>query len=85
MITTFLLSIPAYLLQSIVSLLPDGQTIPSEWVTAVHSMWNYINAFSFIVPVTTLLWALGIAVAFHVSIIGFKIFHWIITKIPTIG
>jgi len=85
MITGFILSLPAYLILIVVNLLPNGQSVPQEWVSAVYSIWSYANAFSFIVPVDTLLWALGIALTFHISIIGFKIIHWIITKIPFIG
>lgn len=66
-------------------ILPDGGTIPTQFVTAVHTIWNDINAFSFIVPVGTLLWCLGIAMSFHLAIMLFKLFHWIITKIPFIG
>jgi len=85
MIFNFLISIPAYLLQALISLLPTGGTIPVEWISAVQLIWGYINAFSFIVPVETLLWAVGIAMIFHISILTFKMFHWIITKIPFIG
>lgn len=85
MITSFILSIPAYLLQVLVAILPDGATVPQEWVNAVYQIWSYANAFSFIVPVQTLLWALGIALTFHVGVLTFKIIHWIITKIPFVG
>jgi len=85
MITEFLLSIPGYLLQAVISLLPTGEGVPIEWTSAVYSIWAYINEFSFIVPVNTLLWALGIALTFHLSIFGFRAVHWIITKIPFIG
>jgi len=85
MIFNFLISIPAYLLQALISLLPSGGSIPTEWVESIHLIWGYVNSFSFLVPVQTLLWAVGIAMVFHVSILGFKLFHWIITKIPFIG
>jgi len=85
MIFNFFLSIPAYLIGALISILPDGGTVPQEWVSAVSSMWNYVEAFSFVVPIETLLWCLGIALTFHISILGFKLFHWIITKIPFIG
>jgi len=85
MILQFLISIPAYLLQMLFLILPDGGTIPTEWINAVYTIWSYINAFSFIVPVDTLLWCLGIAMVFHLAILGFKVFHWIITKIPFVG
>lgn len=85
MITGFLLSIPGYMIQLLVSILPNGQSVPVEWVSAVYSIWGYINAFSFIVPVNTLVFCLGIALTFHIGVLTFKIIHWIITKIPFVG
>jgi len=85
MIFSFLLSIPAYLIQAIIGLLPAGSSAPTEWVNAVYMIWSNINAFSFIVPVNTLVWCLGIALTFHLAILLFKLFHWVITKIPFIG
>jgi len=85
MIIGFLLSIPAYFLQTIIGLLPNGGQMPSEWVSAVYTIWQYIETFSFIVPIGTLLTVLGLALTFHLAIFGFKIFHWIITKIPFVG
>lgn len=85
MIFEFLLSIPAYILQALLGVLPTGGSVPTEWISAVSTMWGYVNAFSFIVPINTLLWALGIALTFHLAILGFKLFHWIITKIPFVG
>jgi len=85
MITGFLLSLPAYLLQAVFTLLPAGAPAAPEWVSSVYLIWSYINSFSFIVPVNTLVFCLGIAIVFHLSIFGFKAIHWIITKIPFIG
>lgn len=85
MITDFVLQIPALLMSVILSLLPSGQMLPTAWVQAVYTIWADINAFSFIVPVQTLLTVLAIAMTFHVAILTFRIFHWLITKIPTIG
>lgn len=85
MIFEWLLSFPAYLLQSIVGVLPTGGTMPTEWVSGVYTIWGDMNAFSFIVPVNTLLSVLTLALAFHLGIFAFRAFHWIITKIPFVG
>jgi len=85
MIFAFLFSLPALLLSAILSILPEGGTIPTIWTNAVYTIWSYINAFSFIVPVDTLLTCLGIAMVFHIAIFTFRLFHWLITKIPFIG
>jgi len=85
MITDFFLSIPAYVLQAVVSILPNGQTVPAEWTAAVFTVWGYVNSFSFIFPVDTLLWCLGVAMTFHLAIFSFHIFMWIVKRIPGIG
>jgi len=85
MIADYILSIPAFLLLGFLNFLPNGGTFPAEWTEAVYTIYGYINAFSFIVPVDTLLWCLGIAMTYHLAVLGFKVFHWAITKIPFIG
>lgn len=85
MIFDWLLSIPAYLLEGIIGLLPAGGTMPTEWVQGVYTVWGDMNAFSFIVPVNTLISVLALALTFHIAVFTFKAVHWIITKIPFIG
>jgi len=85
MITQFIVDIPAYLILMLIGILPVGQTVPPDWIAAVYQIWAAVNAFSFIVPVDTLLSVLTLALFFHLAIFGFKAFHWIITKIPGIG
>lgn len=85
MITAFILNIPAHLLSAAISLLPAGQPIPTDWIAAIYTTWSYINAFSFIVPVQTLLVCTGVAISVELALLGFKFFHWVITKIPFVG
>lgn len=85
MITTIFLNVLFALLAFILQTLPLGGSIPMEWTNGVYSIWAAINAFAFIVPVQMLVTALGIAMVFHLSILSFRLFHWIITKIPFIG
>lgn len=85
MITSFILNIPAQLLSAFIGFLPIGQGIPSSWIDAVYSLWGYVNAFSFIVPVGILISCVSIAIAVEIAILGFKLFNWVITKIPFIG
>jgi len=85
MILNWLLTLPATLLSTIIGLLPNGAPMPTEWVNGIYTIWSDMNAFSFIVPVSTLLSVLTLALIFHLSIFGFKAFHWIITKIPFVG
>lgn len=85
MIADFLIGLPALLINAILQVLPVGGTVPQDFVTSVYSIWGYVNEFSIVVPVQTLLTVLALAMAFHLGILVFNIIHWIITKIPFIG
>jgi len=77
MIIGFLLNVIYAFIAFLLGLLPSGSSLPSEWVSAVYSIWGYINSFSFIVPVTTLVLALSIAMGFHLFVLGWKALHWL--------
>jgi len=81
MIIGFLLNIAYNFLTFMVGLLPLGGSIPTEWTSALLAVWGYINAFSFIIPVDTLLLCLGIAMTFHLFIFGWKGLHWLLSLI----
>ena len=85
MIFQYIFSIPALILQTIINLLPEGGTLPTEWTDAVATMWGFVEAFEFLIPIDTLLWCLGIALTFHLGIFAFRVFNWIINKIPFVG
>jgi len=82
MITSFFISIPAYILGAIISIMPQGGSVPTEWVQAVSQIWTAINAFSFIVPVSSLLSCLGIVLGFELAVFGFYAFNWVLKKVP---
>jgi len=77
MITTFFIQIAYSFLSFLVGLLPVGGSIPTSWVSAVQTLWYGINAFSFIVPVATLVSCLAIAMAFHLFVFAWKFLHWL--------
>jgi len=82
MITGFFLSLPAYLIMALFSLFPAGQPAPQEWVSSLYLIWSYINSFSFIVPVDTLLSALVVSLTFHLAIFLYHAIAWLLRKIP---
>jgi len=82
MITTFFLLLGYQFLNFLVGLLPVSAGVPTEWVEGVNTVWGYINSFSFIVPVSTLLSVLTLALIFHGSIFAYHALMWIIRKIP---
>jgi len=82
MITEFFLSIPYFILTALISIVPTGGGIPTEFVSAVHSIWGYVESFSFIVPVQTLLWCLTITLTFEAGVFVFQAFNWLLKKLP---
>jgi len=76
MITGFLLSIMYGFLSFMVGLLPTT-SLPTGITDAITLIWGYINAWSYIFPVGTLLSALGIAFAFHGALLLWRFIHLI--------
>jgi len=77
MITTLLLNIFFVFIGFFLALLPVGGAIPAAWTSGIQTVWSDVNAFSFIVPVGTLVTCLGIALTFHLFQFGWNFFHWI--------
>jgi len=77
MITSLFLNVVYSFLGYFIALLPLGSGFPASWTTGVYTIWAGINAFSFIVPVDVLLYALGIALTFHLFQFGWNFMHWI--------
>jgi len=77
MITGFFLNLAYAFVVFLIGLLPTGDTLTTEWVSAVYQIWGYINTFSFIVPVDMLVACLAIAMTFHIFVFAWKGVHWI--------
>jgi len=77
MIVTIFLNVIYGIISFFLSLIPTGGSFPTEWTSGVYTIWSYVNSFSFIVPVQTLVWCLGLAMTFHLFIFGWKFMHWI--------
>lgn len=84
MIITLFLDSVNFLLQGILSLLPTIP-VPAQWVTAVYQIWSYGNSFSYVFPVQAVLFWLSIVLAFNAAVLVFKLFNWLIRKIPGIS
>lgn len=80
MIIGFFITLITTIVTFLLSILPVYD-MPAEWIAAVNLIWGYLNAMSFLLPVSTLLTVLGIALFFHVTIFGWnfaiKIYHMI--------
>lgn len=80
MITEFLMSIPFYLVRSLINIIPAGGGVPSEFTSALHTMWGYVQSFSFILPVNTILWCIGVTIAFEVGIFLWGATNWLLKR-----
>jgi len=78
MITGFFISLITTIAVFFLSLLPVI-AIPSGWTDAVTLVWGYVNAMSFLLPISTLLTILGLVVAIEVAVFvwhfSLKIYH----------
>jgi len=81
MITGFILTLIYQFISFTVGLLPTGSAFPSEWTAGIYTVWGYVNSFSFVVPVGTLVSALAIAMSFHLFVFAWKAMHWIYSLI----
>jgi len=80
MITGFFLQIFYALVSFFIGLLPVI-AMPASWTSALSLVWTYLNQYSFLFPVTTLVSVLSFAVVFHLALLGYdlslKIYHMI--------
>lgn len=76
MITGFFLSLGLSVLTFFITLLPVA-AFPSGITNAVNTIWGYINAVSFLLPVGTLVSVLAIAFAFHTTILLWRIVNYV--------
>jgi len=81
MITTFLLTLFNNFIVGLLNLLPTGH-LPVEITTAFAYFFAVLNAFSFVVPVDTLLQAAGVVLVFDGAMLIWYFVNWIIRKIP---
>jgi len=76
MITGFFLSIFYAIIAFFVGLLPVI-AFPTAVTSAFTTIMGYVNALSFLLPVSTLLQVLGYAMIFHAAILGWRLVHLI--------
>jgi len=81
MITGILLKLLLAVITYLINWLPDATPLPAAFASGVTTVWAYVNAFSFLIPMNALTVCLSIALVFHGAIIGFQSLHWIIGKL----
>jgi len=81
MITSTLLTIFYSVISFFTSLLPAGQALPTQWTTAVATVWGYLNAWNYIFPVSSFLTILTLAMSFHLGIYAWHLIRYVIKLI----
>jgi len=80
MITGFFLQIFYSVIAFFIGLLPVI-SIPADWSNALILIWGYLQSFSFLFPVSTLVSVLSVALTFHLALLSYdlsiKVYHMI--------
>lgn len=81
MILSFLLGILNGFLGLILAFLPTG-SLPAAVSSSITSIWGYVNAFSYVIALDTLIQVLVLTIAFDLIVFLWHVLQWIIRKIP---
>lgn len=73
----FLLAFGAFMLV-VLNLLPVSTPLPQPFVDSFNTIVGSMKAWDFIFPITELLTLVVLVTAFHVVVLLFKLFRWII-------
>jgi len=85
MLITPLVNFAFYLVAHFIAFFPVGSGFPSDVHTSVVWLGGFFGLINDIVPISTLVTAVGIVFAVEIAIYGFKTLKWIISHIPLIG
>jgi len=77
MITGFFLSLFLSLASFFVALLPSV-AFPASLSAAISTAFGYLNMFSYLFPVATLLTVIGFALLYYIVVFGLDISLWVI-------
>lgn len=62
-----------------------GLTLPAEFINSLQTISGYIGVVDNFLPTTTIFSILGLVLAVEGAIMAYKIFQWIIKKIPGVS
>lgn len=80
MIVGAFLSILLSALTFIVGLLPVI-AFPTQITSAFLTIWGYVNLFSMVIPVGTLVTIIGLSLTYEVTKLLWKLVHWIMRRV----
>jgi len=81
MISGFFLTMLFGLVSLLTAFLPTG-SLPTEFSTAISSLFGVLNTFSYLIAVDTLILLVGLVIAFDGIVLLWNFVNWIIRKIP---
>jgi len=80
MIIAFFIKLITAIVTFFISLLPTI-AMPADWTNAITLIWGYVNAMSFLLPVSTLLTILTLVMTIEIVVFiwhfGLKIYHMV--------
>lgn len=85
MITDALINIITSLIGVLIDILPNSVGLPEGAQVAFTTMMGFMYTFDFILPISTIITILGIAMAFHASMFAFKGITWLLQKFPLVN
>jgi len=85
MITSFLVSFAAYVLQTLVAIFPSSAGLPPDVTAALTQFGGYVGVLDPILPIATLATVFALVITFELSIFGFKALRWLISHVPFVG
>jgi len=81
MIVGFFLNIGLVIVNFIVNLLPTTP-FPPQIPEGIIAFWGYVNLFSLVIPVSTLLTVIVFSLFYEGAILVWHAFHWLLRRIP---
>jgi len=85
MIFSAFVYLAAYVLATLVAVLPEGEGFPDEVTAAFSTMAGYVQILDTLLPLSTLAAVLTILVAADLAVFAFKSLKWLISHIPLVG
>jgi len=85
MITTAIINLAYYVVNMLLSILPNGTGLPTEMHTAVTVLGGYVGVTDALLPVTTLATCVSIVVTIELVIFGYKTVKSLLTHVPFVG
>jgi len=85
MIISLFIGLGAFIIDSIVFLLPEGSGFPANVTSAVNYFAGYVGIVDPLLPLSTLHTIILLVIALELAILTFKMVRWLFGYVPFIG